>query len=187
MAALAAVIGLFLAASSTPASETASLERSAAAAGAVAMATVTPVLAAVRGAPPPEMAQHIRDAASAYVIDVHLLEAVAWKESRFKQGAESHKGAAGVMQLMPGTAREIGVDRGDARQNIFGGAAYLKDMLVRFGGDVDLALAAYNAGPGAVQRYGGVPPYAETQDYVTSITARAAELAAMSGETRPST
>lgn len=143
------------------------------------MATLRPMIAAARGAPPPEIAQHIRDAAAAYVLDRNLLEAVAWQESRYKQGARSNRGAAGVMQLMPGTAKDLGVDRHDARQNIFGGAAYLKELMIRFGGDVTLALAAYNAGPAAVQRYGGVPPFEETRNYVTSITGRAAELASM--------
>lgn len=149
-------------------------------AGVTAMATLRPMIAAARGAPPPEIAQHIRDAAAAYMLDRNLLEAVAWQESRYKQGARSNRGAAGVMQLMPGTAEDLGVDRHDARQNIFGGAAYLKALMVRFGGDVTLALAAYNAGPNAVQRYGGVPPFEETQNYVTSITGRTAEIAALS-------
>ncbi len=158
------------------------LEKPVAAALAVptaAMASVTPSLAS----PPAEIAKHISDAAAAYVIDRNLLEAVAWKESRFKQEAKSGRGAAGVMQLMPAIAKELGVDRADARQNVFGGAAYLKELLIRFGGDVSLALAAYNAGPGAVLRYGGVPPFSETRNYVAAITGRVAEAAAaMTGQ-----
>jgi soluble lytic murein transglycosylase-like protein len=73
------------------------------------------------------------------------------------------------MQLMPGTARALGVDASDPDSNIDGGADYLSQMMHRFGGDEAKALAAYNAGPGAVERYGGVPPYAETRAYVTSI------------------
>lgn len=123
---------------------------------------------------PAEVARHLADAATAYQMDGKLLEAVAWQESRFRQTSISPKGAAGVMQLMPQTARDLGVDSADVRQNVFGGAAYLKAMLNRFGGDTTLALAAYNAGPGAVLRYGGIPPYAETRSYVAAVTARAA-------------
>jgi soluble lytic murein transglycosylase-like protein len=78
----------------------------------------------------------------------------------------------GVMQLMPGTARQLGVDARDVASNIEGGALYLSQMLRRFEGDVPRALAAYNAGPEAVQRYGGIPPYAETQAYVRAILGR---------------
>jgi soluble lytic murein transglycosylase-like protein len=76
------------------------------------------------------------------------------------------------MQLMPGTARTLGVDAADLKGNIEGGVAYLQQMLARFGGDLPRALAAYNAGPEAVQRYGGVPPYAETKAYVRAILGR---------------
>ena len=84
-----------------------------------------------------------------------LLEAVAWAESRFNTAARSPTGAIGVMQLMPGTAAELGVDPTDATANIHGGARYLRQMLVLFDGDIERALAAYNAGPAAVQRYNG--------------------------------
>jgi soluble lytic murein transglycosylase-like protein len=113
-------------------------------------------------------------AADAYALDPKLIEAVAWRESRFRADARSSKGAVGVMQLMPGTARDLGVDPFDVTQNIRGGALYLSRMLSEFGGDVRLALAAYNAGPAAVRKHGGVPPYAETQAYVTSILGRMA-------------
>lgn len=118
--------------------------------------------------------QQISTAATAYALDPKLVEAVAWRESRFRTEARSNKGAIGVMQLMPGTARDLGVDPHDPVQNIRGGALYLRRMMSEFGGDVRLALAAYNAGPAAVRRHGGVPPYAETQAYVTSILGRMA-------------
>jgi soluble lytic murein transglycosylase-like protein len=118
--------------------------------------------------------QQISTAATAYALDPKLVEAVAWRESRFRANAMSNKGAIGVMQLMPGTARDLGVDPHDPVQNIRGGALYLRRMMSTFGGDVRLALAAYNAGPAAVRKHGGVPPYAETQAYVTSILGRMA-------------
>ena len=110
-------------------------------------------------------------AAKAEGLDVHLLRAVAWTESRGRQEAVSPKGALGVMQLMPGTAAELGVNPLDPEANLHGGARYLARQLTRFQ-SVPLALAAYNAGPGAVLRWGGIPPYAETQAYVTKIMAR---------------
>jgi soluble lytic murein transglycosylase-like protein len=118
--------------------------------------------------------QQLSTAATAYALDPKLIEAVAWRESRFHTDALSPKGAVGVMQLMPGTARDLGVDPHDPAQNIRGGALYLRRMLSEFGGDVRLAVAAYNAGPAAVRKHGGVPPYAETQAYVTSILGRMA-------------
>ena len=139
-------------------------------------AGVTPITPGVRGravaVAPAEVRRELAAAAVAQALDPALLEAVAWAESRFRHDALSPKGAAGVMQLMPQTARELGVDRFDLVQNIAGGAAYLGGMMRRFGGDRSLALAAYNAGPGAVLRYGGVPPFAETQAYVAQILAR---------------
>lgn len=100
-----------------------------------------------------------------------LLEAVAWQESRGRMDTVSVKGARGVMQLMPGTAAELGVRPDDLADNIRGGALYLRRQLDRFG-SVPLALAAYNAGPGAVLRYGGIPPYRETRGYVAKIMDR---------------
>lgn len=110
------------------------------------------------------------EAASTYGISANLLKAVAKAESNFNPSAVSSAGAMGVMQLMPGTASSLGVtDPFNARQNIMGGAKYLKMNLDRYGGDVSLALAAYNAGPNSVAKYGGIPPYAETQNYVKKV------------------
>jgi soluble lytic murein transglycosylase-like protein len=113
----------------------------------------------------------LADAARAYGLQPGLLEAVAWQESRGRMNAVSPKGALGVMQLMPGTAAELGVQPTDLADNIRGGAIYLRRQIDRFG-SVPLALAAYNAGPGAVMRYRGIPPYRETQDYVAKIMSR---------------
>jgi soluble lytic murein transglycosylase-like protein len=108
-------------------------------------------------------------------IDPALLAGLIKQESGFNPHAGSPAGAQGLTQLMPGTARGLGVNNPfDPAQSIEGGARYLKQQLDSFGGDVARALAAYNAGPGAVQRYGGVPPYAETQNYVRRVQAYAA-------------
>lgn len=113
---------------------------------------------------------YINDAAAKYNVDPKLLSAVAQIESGLNPEAISGAGAIGVMQLMPGTAAALGVDPYDTKQNIEGGAKYLKQMLDTFSGDVSKALAAYNAGPNAVKSYGGgVPPYAETQNYVSKV------------------
>lgn len=99
-----------------------------------------------------------------------LLKAVARAESCFDPLAVSRAGAQGLMQLMPATARMLGVNNSlDSQQNLNGGARYLADMLKRYTGNLDLALAAYNAGPGSVDKYQGVPPYPETQRYIVSV------------------
>ena len=116
-------------------------------------------------------------AAETYALSPALVHAVALRESGLRQDALSPAGATGVMQLMPGTARQLGVDPTDRRQNIYGGAAYLARMINEFGGDVTLGLAAYNAGPAAVRRYRGVPPFAETRSYVAAILDRLADQA----------
>ena len=111
----------------------------------------------------------LAQAAQLYAVNPDLLARVAWNESRNNQAAISAKGAVGVMQLMDDTARGLKVDRYDLAQNILGGAAYLRQMLDRYRGDARLALAAYNAGPGAVDHYGGVPPFPETAAFVASV------------------
>jgi soluble lytic murein transglycosylase-like protein len=102
-------------------------------------------------------------------LSARLLEAIAYVESRFRHDAVSLKGAVGLMQLMPQTARGLNVDPSDPVQNASGGAAYLREMLDMFGNDIELALAAYNAGPSAVKQHRGVPPYAETRAYVAAV------------------
>ena len=112
----------------------------------------------------------IEDAAALYFVSADLVKAVIKVESEFDQWAVSSKGAQGLMQLMPATARRFGVsDPFNARQNIFAGTRYLRILLDLFQGEVDLALAGYNAGENAVRRYGGVPPYRETIHYVRKV------------------
>ena len=117
----------------------------------------------------PDLAQMIHTAAQKYPVDPKLVSAVAEVESGGRQDAVSPAGAVGVMQLMPETAAGLGVDPYTAEGNVEGGAKYLGELMNTFGGDVKKAVAAYNAGPNAVKAYGGVPPYAETQDYVNRV------------------
>lgn len=132
-----------------------------------------------------EMAAHFKQAGKRAQLSPALVAAVAWTESRLQATARSPKGALGVMQLMPGTAALLGVNARDTAQNVQGGAIYLRAMLERFGGDLPLALAAYNAGPETVRRYGGIPPYRETQAYVASVLERLAEVAESTQEAQP--
>jgi soluble lytic murein transglycosylase-like protein len=127
--------------------------------------------------PPQGIQASIQAAGAYYEVSQALIEAVAWQESRFRQEAKSPVGAQGVMQLMPGTARDLGVNPQDRTQNIYGGVAYLRTMLNRFNGNLELALAAYNAGPARVERARGVPDIPETKAYVQQILERLAQQA----------
>jgi len=121
---------------------------------------------------PAQWQPRVAELAAKYDISPTLLEAVVWQESRWNTAAVSPAGARGLAQLMPGTARQMGVDPGDPHANLEGGARYLRLQLDAFGGDIEKALAAYNAGPGRVVRAGGIPPIRETQAYVSSILSR---------------
>ena len=112
----------------------------------------------------------VEEAAKEYDLDANLIHAVMQAESAFHPYAVSRAGAEGLMQLMPELSDEIGVNNAfDPRENIMGGARYLKRLLDYHNGNIDLALASYNAGPGNVERYGGVPPFRETRRYVKTI------------------
>lgn len=139
-------------------------QKSAVAAKAPVSATATQV--------PEKLQRVIEESARKYELPEKLLTAVIKVESNFNPRAVSSEGAKGLMQLMPATARKLGVKNAfDIAQNIDGGSRYLKQMLERYGGRVDLALAAYNAGPGAVDRHRGIPPYKETKGYVKKVMA----------------
>jgi soluble lytic murein transglycosylase-like protein len=115
--------------------------------------------------------EHIRQAAALYQIPEQLVRAVIKVESDYDPRAVSYAGARGLMQLMPETAERLGVkDINDPRENIFGGVRYLRVLANMFNGDLQLTVAAYNAGEMAVVQYGGIPPYAQTRDYVVKVT-----------------
>jgi soluble lytic murein transglycosylase-like protein len=115
--------------------------------------------------------EHIRQAASLYQIPEQLIRAVIKVESDYDPRAVSYAGARGLMQLMPETAAGLGVkDLHDPRENIFGGVRYLRVLANLFNGDLELTIAAYNAGDGAVIQYGGIPPYEQTKNYVVQVT-----------------
>ena len=121
---------------------------------------------------PDVYAAKVAELSARFDLSPALIEAVVWQESRWQAGARSPVGARGLAQLMPGTAREMGVNPDDPFANLEGGARYLREQLDRFDGDIEKALAAYNAGPGRVISAGGVPRIRETQSYVASIMGR---------------
>lgn len=117
-----------------------------------------------------ELNAYFKEAAASYGVDEKLLRSIARAESNFNPSATSHAGAMGIMQMMPATAAECGVtDPYDARQSIMGGAQYIAKLLNKYDGNKTLALAAYNAGPGNVDKYDGIPPFEETQNYVQKV------------------
>ncbi len=121
---------------------------------------------------PLQYAAKVHELAARFDLSPTLIEALVWQESRWQPGAISPVGARGLAQLMPGTAREMGVDPDDPFANLEGGARYLRQQLDRFDGNIEKALAAYNAGPGRVERANGIPRIRETQNYVGSIIGR---------------
>ena len=121
---------------------------------------------------PPIYSAKVQELARRFDLSPALIEALVWQESRWRANAVSHAGARGLAQLMPGTARYLGVDPDDPYANLEGGARYLREQLDRFDGDLERALAAYNAGPGRVERAGGIPRIRETQLYVAAILQR---------------
>ena len=121
----------------------------------------------------PQLDRIIFDAGEKQGVDPRFIHAVIWQESKYKVAARSHAGAQGLMQLMPATAKRFGCNNpDDPAENITAGTKYLSWLLKRFAGNVELALAGYNAGEGSVDKYDGIPPYNETQNYVKIISKR---------------
>lgn len=153
-----------------PYSSRSSIRSGTAAASAAGQTFRQTLAAAGRSSGVESMDSIFEEASATYGVPLKLLKAVAKAESDFNPNAVSKAGASGVMQLMPATARGLGVKNiFDPRENIFGGARYLRERLDEFGGSVELALAAYNAGSNNVRKYGGIPPFQETQNYVRKI------------------
>jgi soluble lytic murein transglycosylase-like protein len=121
---------------------------------------------------PATYAAKVQELSARFDLSPALIEALVWQESRWRADARSPVGARGLAQLMPGTARDLGVNPDDPFANLEGGARYLREQLDRFDGDIEKALAAYNAGPGRVERAGGIPRIRETQTYVAAIMGR---------------
>ncbi|HEV7966481.1 MAG TPA: lytic transglycosylase domain-containing protein [Candidatus Acidoferrales bacterium] len=131
----------------------------------------SPEMSAAELANREKIEQMIREVSDRYRVDPALVRAVIQTESNWNSSAISRKGARGLMQLVPGTAQQLGVSNAfDPKQNLDGGVRYLHTLLERYNGDLDKALAAYNAGPGAVDRAGGIPRYRETREYVQKVT-----------------
>ncbi len=148
--------------SSTQSTETAALS--------VPSSDAQSVSASVSASSATDLDAYFEEAAQKYNVDVKLLKAIAHAESNYNPNATSSSGAMGVMQLMPSTAKSLGItDAYNARDNIMGGAKVISDHLSRYDGDLSLALAAYNAGSGNVAKYGGVPPFTETQNYIKKV------------------
>jgi soluble lytic murein transglycosylase-like protein len=134
---------------------------------------ITPIPADVPSSGNPDIDRLIFDTAEREGVDPRFVHAVIWQESRYVVDAQSHAGAVGLMQLMPAAAERFGChDRNDPAENIAAGTKYLSWLLKRFSGNVELALAGYNAGEGSVDKYNGIPPYTETQNYVKIISQR---------------
>jgi soluble lytic murein transglycosylase-like protein len=131
---------------------------------------------------PPRYAAKIAELSARFDLSPALMEALVWQESRWNEHAVSPVGAQGLAQLMPGTARYLGVDPRDPYANLEGGARYLREQLDRFDGDLEKALAAYNAGPGRVERAGGIPNIRETKQYVAAIMGRLSNHARAPGQ-----
>jgi len=132
---------------------------------------MSPILLAAAKANRDKIEEMIREVSARYRVDPALVRSVIETESNWNSTAVSSKGALGLMQLVPGTAQQMGVNNAfDPKQNLDGGVRYLHTLLERYNGDLDKALAAYNAGPGAVDRAGGVPKYRETRAYVQKVT-----------------
>lgn len=131
---------------------------------------------------PPRYAAKIAELAARFDLSPALMEALVWQESRWQENARSPVGAQGLAQLMPGTARYLGVNPHDPFANLEGGARYLREQLDRFDGDIEKALAAYNAGPGRVERAGGIPNIRETKQYVAAIIGRLANHSLPAGQ-----
>ena len=134
---------------------------------------VRPIPADIPSSGSADIDRLIFDAGEREGVDPRFIHAVIWQESKYVADAKSHAGAVGLMQLMPATAERFGcADREDPAANVEAGTKYLKWLLKRFSGNVELALAGYNAGEGSVDKYNGVPPYSETQKYVKIISER---------------
>jgi soluble lytic murein transglycosylase-like protein len=137
------------------------------------VSVIRPIPADVPSSGDEDIDRLIFDTAEREGLDPRFVHAVIWQESRYVADARSHAGAVGLMQLMPAAAERFGcINRNDPAQNIAAGTKYLSWLLKRFEGDVELALAGYNAGEGSVDKYDGIPPYTETQNYVKTITKR---------------